>query len=901
MRRQKASTSGNHNTIVQIIGNGNTTVIRGADKLMFSLDTASEVSGTFVRDIDLLNPKLRSIELIGRENDFHSLHKWLDDDVRISVRAITGRGGAGKTRLAIEIMHAKLKNEWQVGFLSSENLSRYTDRTDAHTLVWNLPSLITIDYASACTGQLKILLNELANHPEREKSGHPLRILLLERDADPNQGWFADLLPGGWDREKVESIFESPFQPHPLTAIRSDDRRAVIREVFDIAPSRSQKTPPRIPDPGENLAFDHQISRDVFRDPLTLMMAALVALDANHNGLMSALSLSRTDLAERLALREFDRIRRFAPSEGDESHALAHVAACAVMVGGFEHREDLNKLTREECEALSRTYTGGIGSLVSHLADALTSETHIGRMVPDILAEAFVLKVFTNSRLCDEHMCKDAVLRTIERKPESALPFIMRLIQDFSEQHPHSLSWLGALIDKKKDNTPWLFRIEQSLPNQTMALRELAARVDDLLLKSINPSESPNVYAGISNNLANRLSDLGRREEALIPAQRAVQLYEQLALSNPDAFLPDLAGSLNNLALTLSSLGKRDDALVPAQRAVEIHEQLASSNPDAFLPYLAMSLNNLANMLSDLGRMEEALVPAQRAVDIREQLASSNPDAFLPGLAASLNNLALTLSSLGKREEALIHAQRAVGIQEQLASSNPDAFLPGLARSLNNLALTLSSLGRMEEALAQAQRAVDIRESLASSNPDAFLPDLATSLNNLANFLSDLGRREEALVPAQRAVQLYEQLALSNPDAFLPDLAGSLNNLANRLSDLGRREEALVQAQRAVDIREQLALSNPDAFLPDLARSYGSLSRILMQSERYADASKVFHSGIEALFEPFKRYPQAFAPMMRALVQDYLEASQQAGLEIDFDLIPLVIAELNALDSENND
>src|SRR6201993_2792457 len=46
--------------------------------------------------------------------------------------------------------------------------------------------------------------------------------------------------------------------------------------------------------------------------------------------------------------------------------------------------------------------------------------------------------------------------------------------------------------------------------------------------------------------LGNRLSNLGRREEALAASQEAVDIYRRLAQTRPDAFLPDLASSLNN-------------------------------------------------------------------------------------------------------------------------------------------------------------------------------------------------------------------------------------------------------------------------------------------------------------------------------------------------------------------
>ena len=76
-----------------------------------------------------------------------------------------------------------------------------------------------------------------------------------------------------------------------------------------------------------------------------------------------------------------------------------------------------------------------------------------------------------------------------------------------------------------------------------------------------------------------------------------MKLYRALFEQNPDAFRPDLARSLNNLANRLSELGRRPEALAPAEEAVKLYRELAEQNPDAFRPNLASSLNNLANRL----------------------------------------------------------------------------------------------------------------------------------------------------------------------------------------------------------------------------------------------------------------------------------------------------------------
>ncbi|MEI7940693.1 MAG: tetratricopeptide repeat protein, partial [Verrucomicrobiota bacterium] len=114
----------------------------------------------------------------------------------------------------------------------------------------------------------------------------------------------------------------------------------------------------------------------------------------------------------------------------------------------------------------------------------------------------------------------------------------------------------------------------------------------------------------------------------------AADLFAVSAANNPDV-QASWAGTLNNLANVLSDLGRREEALAHAQDAVRLYRQLAEARPDAFLPNLAMSLNNLANRLSALGRREEALAHAQESVRLDRQLAEARPDAFLPDLAGS--------------------------------------------------------------------------------------------------------------------------------------------------------------------------------------------------------------------------------------------------------------------------
>ncbi len=506
---------------------------------------------------------------------------------------------------------------------------------------------------------------------------------------------------------------------------------------------------------------------------------------------------------------------------------------------------------------------------------------------PDILAEAFSVSVLKETETNVVVLLK----RILDLAGAEVWSRLLRAVIDLYNFEDLSIisDWIIDLLEDRPIDE--LYLIENLSEKVSVAHRSLLANLYEALLKKIPEEESSlPERARILNNLGNSYSDLGRREEALAAAARAVEIRERLAKRNPDAFEPDLAGSLSNLGAFHSDLGRREEALAAAARAVEIRERLAKRNPDAFEPDLAGSLNNLGSCHSYLGRREEALAAEARAVEIRERLAKRNPDAFEPYLAMSLNNLGLFHSDLGRREEALAAAARAVEISERLAKRNPDAFEPDLANSLTNLGTGYSNLGRSEEALAAAARAVEISERLAKRNPDAFEPDLAMSLTSLGNRYSNLGRREEALAAATRAVEISERLAKRNPDAFEPDLAISLTNLGIGYSNLGRREEALAAATRAVEIYERLAKRNPDAFEPNLAMSCGAKGAVLMAAGKSMEAADSFLAGINSLSRLFLRIPVPFSQLMASLVKDYEAVCKSSGVEPEKEtLLPILM------------
>ena len=98
----------------------------------------------------------------------------------------------------------------------------------------------------------------------------------------------------------------------------------------------------------------------------------------------------------------------------------------------------------------------------------------------------------------------------------------------------------------------------------------------------------------------------------------------------------------------LSDLGRREEALAAAEEAVSLFRDLAAGRPGGRTSHrLAMSLNTFSNALGDVHRLEEALAAAEEAVALREALSAGQPDETKNELAVALNNLSVRLEALG--------------------------------------------------------------------------------------------------------------------------------------------------------------------------------------------------------------------------------------------------------------
>jgi len=630
------------------------------------------------------------------------LRDWLVSNQRTDVRLVIGEGGAGKTRLAIQLsQEAAAQYGWRCYWVHPGDETRAA-RAAAGS---DIPVLLVVDYAETLTG-LAGLLAEATG----EGAGPNVRVLLLARSAGE---WWDQLIGGSGTSlgEKLATV--SPVVLRALSEPSGQDN--VFRQALEAFAAKLRMPCPtaaRLPPVGPDAVV------------LVVHAAALLAvLDYRATSHPGDEIADPADVIARLLLHER---KYWEQSQARYGLNLGPAVTRRVVAAGTLIGADNEASAARMLAAISDLPDAGVrGRAARWLHDLYPSgepgaaaSEWIAPLRPDLVAENLVVSV-----LCDQpDLTRVLVTGLAEQRARRVLTLLARaaltdpaatglldiaLAADLGnlalpalavavETNPAVGDQIAEALDAASLPPDLLQRIADALPYPSVALASTA----ELVYRHLTDASPGNSDERGRNLIAlsNRLAALGRREDALAAIEEAVTAYRELARARPDAFLPNLAASLNNQSLGLSELGRREDALDAIEEAVTIRRELARARPDAFLPDLAMSLNNQSLRLSELGRREDALDAIEEAVTAYRELARARPDAFLPDLATSLNNQSGCLSDLGRREDALAAIEEAVTIRRDLARARPAVYLARLTSSLNVMADAISAMGRNAEA-----------------------------------------------------------------------------------------------------------------------------------------------------------------------------------------------------------
>src|SRR5215467_4469975 len=114
--------------------------------------------------------------------------------------------------------------------------------------------------------------------------------------------------------------------------------------------------------------------------------------------------------------------------------------------------------------------------------------------------------------------------------------------------------------------------------------------------------------------LSRRLADDERYQEAMVAADEAVDIYDELAERVRGSYRDGLGLATFNLGLRLRDLGQVEDAHSLYREAIELRRRAHRNDPYARAQFLGPTLTQYSRQLYRDGRYDESLAAAQEAI-----------------------------------------------------------------------------------------------------------------------------------------------------------------------------------------------------------------------------------------------------------------------------------------------
>lgn len=283
------------------------------------------------------------------------------------------------------------------------------------------------------------------------------------------------------------------------------------------------------------------------------------------------------------------------------------------------------------------------------------------------------------------------------------------------------------------------------------------------------------------------------------------QYYNQFDLEKPETIM--------TVAHALISSGEDEKAHILTEKALSKYRELAITNPETYLPYVADALTRRANLQSRRNEFSEAEQGYREALEIQRELVRINPETHLHYLAMTLHNMAFLHYRQNELPEAEQEYSQALVIWRELAHTNPQRYRPNVAISLFNLANLQYDRNEFTAAEQGYREALEYQRELVHTNPqsDKYLSDLAATLNNLANLQLSQNDFTAAEQGYREALEIRRRLAETNSQIYKPYLASILTNLALLQSVKNDFKAAEQGLKDALVIREEvLGFDHPE-------------------------------------------------------------------------------------------
>ncbi|GBO55864.1 hypothetical protein APA_4014 [Pseudanabaena sp. lw0831] len=742
------------------------------------------VNKTVIHEAPKVNPPIpdnvppSSVNFVGREKELEEIHAKLQTGQGVSVCAVEGMGGLGKSELALQYAW-RYREKYAARYwlsLRDVGLAQVVVTLASRTLP--LPEAMQSEKLEAqaawywqnwipTEGKVLVILDDVTDLASIPKQARPLtdrfQILVTTRKRKLSSQ-FAEI-PLGFlsEAEALELLAKL------LGKSRIDREMIAAKAICEYL----GYLPLGVELAGRYLQQDEDLSLSNYQQRLKITDESLDLQEAEEinaaRGMIAAFELSWQELSASTG-KVAMLLGLFAPE--DIAWSLVEEIAAQLNINEGELREgrkQLNNLYLIKAVDEDRSRFAVHSLTRQFLQWKLAQEPDTNRL----FRETFVMSLLSIAKEIPESPTRDLIA-----KVSPAIPHLDMLSREMRDDIPKpeedsNLLWVFAGIAR--------FYVGQALYVLAEDPWQRCLKITQELFGDCHRS-----VATILNNLAMLYYFQGKYKEAEPLFLQALALIQELL----GEIHPDLASSLNNLSELYKSQGRYGEAETLRLRCLEIQIQTLGEKHPQFLS----SWNNLAALYYLQWRYDEAEPIFVNVLEIRREILGDHH----PDVAQSLNNLAGLYDSQERYKESELLYQQALALMRKLFGNRH----PNVATSLYNLAESYRSQGKYEEAVLLHQQSLILSQNLFGE----YHPDVASSLNNLAKTYFSLGRYDEAEPLYQKALILRKELLSDNHR----DIADSLTQLADLYHLQRRYREAEPLLKQALQMWEKvLGLAHP--------------------------------------------------------------------------------------------
>ena len=645
----------------------------------------------------------RNANFIGRADELGKIRASLSAGQVMTVQALRGMGGIGKTHTAIEYAHQYATDYEVVWWVEAEQAALIAEQFAA------LGALLGLPAAPDTTAAVRAVCNDL-----RRRQAWLLIFDNAERIED-----LRPVLPGGTGHVLVTTRRGGFRVLGPVLDLGVFDRANAVTLLHCRAPNLSS-------DEANALA---EALGDL---PLALEQAAAFL---DQTGLPAAeyLDLLRVRARELYARGRaaghqdtiatlwsvsFKQLHDVQPNAVHLLDLCAWLAPEPIPLDLVTNHPDRVPEPLASAVADPLALTDIVGVLVDYsLVRRTSGGLLLHRLVQAVSRQSATAQQQRHPLAVDLALLRADLGEDILGAPDNwprwrqLLPHVLAATDHHDDAQPVAADDVAWLLERA---ATYLYVVGSGLITGARPLLERALTIRESLYDPNDPQ-----VAATLQSLGTVLSELGQWAAARPRLERALRIQENRY--RPDH--PDLADTLSSLGGVLARLGDSATARSMLERALNIYEAAYGPHDSRITTTLVF----VGSIFMDIGKPAQAQEFFARALRIRESVLGPRH----PWTATCLTHLGEALAALGELTTARSLLERGLRIRE--SAYGADSFIP--AGTLVSLGAVLAEMGEPAAARALLERALRIREAVFGPNHLW----TAITLNRLGRVLINLG------------------------------------------------------------------------------------------------------------------------------------------------------------------